>query len=228
MVIYFVMTLLRPTENGYLYYSPAYLSVGFYISYILSLLCTIIWLFLWDKEYLWASLGIIVAASVCLYVTIGFSFHGMSSHGQHLVDNGHPREISLVISLVYNCLGLYAGWITVLALVNLAAALTYDVIIKQEVSCSISLGVLAFIFVMYICLDIILFERHFRHLFTPYIAVCFALVGILVGNWHSNNQNSIFVIALCASSALLFFVKIGRSIIKERSTPMFILEVDPK
>lgn len=221
MLLYILTTVCRTSGDGYLYYSPSFLPVGFYIFYILNMACNITWVFMYDREYMWASLGVILAVSVTLYIAIGISMRGLYVHSNELIEKHQSGEIRLVIGFIHNCLGLYAAWATIVSLLNLAIVLTYQVDIQQSLSSTLSLSALAFEVVLYACVDMIFFEQHFRFLFTPYMAICVALTGILVKNWDLQTHNTIFEVAIVACSGFLFVVKIGRAIVKERSKPLY-------
>ena len=82
-------------------------------------------------------------------------------------------------------------------------------------------GALALDILVYAVVDLVLFEKHFRYVYTPYIVLAVALTGSLEKNWDSANSNTIFTVAICCMAAILFCVKFVMSIVRSRSHPVF-------
>ena len=68
----------------------------------------------------------------------------------------------MLTGIVHNGLGMYATWVTIATLLNLAMILTYEdaIGLDQHIASSISLAALAFEIVVFAYVDNILLEKY--------------------------------------------------------------------
>ena len=220
-MIYSFATLLRASGPGYLYTHPNYLPPTVYISFIVALLASLVWLFLWDNEQLEAALFFLLVTATCVYVSLAVASHGVFTNQKALVSYGHPREYRWVLALVVNPLGLYAMWLTVASLVNLSVVLVYTVGVSQSAGGSITLAVLTGLVVVYALVDLAFFERYFRYLYTPFLCLIWAFVGILIGNLDWDTSNTVFTLGLLIVTIVIFLLKVVLSIYRAVRKPLF-------
>ena len=82
-------------------------------------------------------------------------------------------------------------------------------------------GALALDILIFALVDLVMFERHFRYVFTPYIVLAIALTGSMSKNWDDANSNTIFTVAIACMAFVLFCVKVIMCVVKSRIDPIF-------
>lgn len=220
-IIYCLTTLCQKTNDSYLYIKPALICPSAYIFYILNLGTNIAWLFTFDREWMIESLGVLAGCVFTLYCTIGIIMHGISSNMAELIRQDKRGQIVACIAIALNGLAMYATWVSIACLINVNIVLHYDFDVDLHIASSIALSALALDILVYALIDLVLFERHFRYVYTPYLVLALALVGSIWANWDVTNSNSVFTVAIAAMSAILFMVKFIMSIIRSRTDPIF-------
>jgi len=229
-LIYALCTICIKTEESYLYISPAFICPSIYVFYIMNMGSNVAWLFLFDRsaegtdnddKFLMASLGTLMFCGVTLYICIGIAMWSLNKHADALILEGKRTHVINHIAIVQNGLGIYAGWVTIACLLNLAIVLTYVADVDMHLACTISLCILALDVFVYAIIDLVLFERHFRYMFAPHIPLHMALIGSLAENWDCNNTNTIFTVALLAIGGVFLIVKIGNCIHKSITDPLY-------
>jgi len=221
-MIYALITLCIKTSDGYLYNSPAFISSPVYAMYTLNLASNVAWIFMFDTENLEAALGVLMFTTLSLYFCIGATMRGLSQHSYELIKQGKRLHVILQIVIVQNGLAIYAAWVSIATLLNLGMVLTYVVDVTNHVSCAICLGILALDVLVYALIDLVLFERHFRYVFTPFIPLVMGLIGSLDKNWDTTNANTIFTVTLLALGGVHLLVKIGRCVYKSCTDPLYV------
>jgi len=220
-LLYSLSTLCIKTQEGHLYNEPALLPPALFIFYSLNLCCNISWLILFDRQYIDASLGVSAGMALTAYICIGVTMHSVSKHAWELISQGMGHHLYLTIAFVINGIATYAAWVTIATLLNLAMVLIYTVGLDNQIGSSIALGVLAFVLVFYVWLDMAVFERNFRYLYTPYMVLVFALAGSMDKNWDTTNPNTIFTVALEVCGGVLLMIKIIASIVQSCKHPLY-------
>ena len=211
MLYSLIILCLKTPDGSPVYNNPAFLSPIMYIFYAINLAGNVAWLFVWDREYLTVALGLLLLVTFALYVCIGITMFTLNKHADEMVKGGMKTHITCTIVIVLNGLGLYAAWVSIASLINIVVVLHYTLeIVSQTVASTIFLGCLAFDAVVYACLDLVMFERHFRYVFTPYIVLHMALAGILYKNWDlsGNPEKTVFEIALICCGTFLVILKV--------------------
>jgi len=221
-LLYALVTLFIKTPRGYLYKGPAFVGPEVYAVYIVNMAANILWIFMFDQEKLEAALGALVFITVSLYFCLGAAMRGLSRHSSELIKQGRRKHVILDIVLVQNGLGIYAGWVTIASLLNLGMVLSYRTVgLDQHIACSISLGVLSLVILLYAILDHVLFEKQFRYLFSPFIPLIMGLIGSLDKNWDSSNANTVNTVTLLVLGCVLLLVKVARCIYKSITDPLY-------
>lgn len=218
---YAFASLLRPSGPGYLYTHPNYLPPAVYLAYMISLIASIVWTFLWDNGEIVAALIFRIISTIAAYVSLGVSMYGLFTNQKLLVSYGNPKEYIWVIALVHNVLGLYAMWLMIETLVNLSAVLVYSADVHQNASGSISLAFLTGLVVLYSLVDLAFFERYFRYLYMPMLVLIWAFAGILIGNLDWSTSNTVFTLGLIIVTSIVLFVKVTLSVLRAIDKPLF-------
>ncbi|XP_046331298.2 uncharacterized protein LOC124114661 [Haliotis rufescens] len=208
-IIYSLVAICRSTPDGPVYTTPMLLPVGFFITYILNMITNGVWLFLWDREYVIASVFVLLATSVTLYVCIGISYRFLQWNILYLSEHGRTYDVYLVRYVVQNGLGIYAAWVTIATLLNLGAVLEYKLEnpLDSSTTALIILSLLSVEVVVFVALDLSVLYQYSRYIFTPYLVVVVALVGIIAKNWDPLKSSSIFSAVLLGVAAVCLCLK---------------------
>lgn len=219
-IIYTMTLLCRKSAGGFLYYSPPFLPFSFYFTYWLNLACNVSWLILWDRQYLSVTVPVLVATTIFLISSVAISMSGLAAYADDLIHQNHARELTWVRGLIHNGIGMYAMWTVVASHVNLSVVLTYSKPFLQDGTAScICIGILAALFVVYFILDNFVIDKHTRYLFTPYIVLIIALLGVIDRGFDKSRLSSILVAILLAVGAMCFLVKMVLVGIRSRENP---------
>ncbi|ELU01912.1 hypothetical protein CAPTEDRAFT_169768 [Capitella teleta] len=208
-IIYSLSLLCRKSLNGYLYFTPYFMPLFFYVLYWFCQFGNIAWLFIWDREYLYASAPVLFMTAIFLVGSLATSMSALAEAASELIHEGKSRELWLVRGFVHNGVGMYATWLTVASHVGLSATLIYrEPFLSMDVACSICAGVLSAFVVLYTVLDNFVLDKHTRYLFTPYVVLVWALVGIIQRGFDPERGSSIIVGLLLVYGLIAFVVKI--------------------
>ena len=188
--------------------------LAMYPIYIITQGLNVSWLVLFDRQHLYASLVVLALITFTLYLCLGCSLWGADRYAHQMTKFGLGRELWWVRLTVHNGLAVYATWVTIATLLNLAIVLIYETTNdpmdkewREEVS-TICLGILAFEMLLWFALDISFLDRYTRYVFTPQLVVTFALVGILVKNWDADSRNTYMEVAMLGAAALATVIKV--------------------
>ncbi|XP_046379254.2 uncharacterized protein LOC124151041 [Haliotis rufescens] len=234
-VIYSLTALCRKTGDGRVYDSPILLPSAFYVSFIVSLCLTMGWLFLWDRLFLSLSLVVMLFVSTFLYISLALSYNALERHMPLLYVQERKIDIWCIRILVQNGIALYATWTTIESLLILAVVMTYTSVpvVAEETSSTVSLSILAAFMLVYALTDFFAFDRFSRFTVTPYVVLIVAFSGMFANNADTYKMNSIFIVALLATSAVVALTKIFficlRQITKQSDsaeTTEFLRELD--
>ncbi|XP_050404213.1 uncharacterized protein LOC126820357 [Patella vulgata] len=212
ILIYSLTSLCRQTTEGPVYSNPTLLPPAFFIAYIANNVSNITWLFLWDRLYLVASSIFLFLIAFTLYVCMIISYVVLNKNKDALVCKGRQMEIWLIIFIVQNGLAIYATWTSIASLINLGTVIAYatDPPVGREIASSIALGLLTAEFVAFVSTDLSVLNKYTRYVFTPYVVLIVACVGIIAKNWDPTNPNSIFTVVILGLSLISFIAKIVR------------------
>ena len=162
---YTLSLICRKGPEDYLYLSPRHMIPRVvYVLYIIANCGNIAWIFLWDREFIVASGVVIALLAFCLLLAVGFSMWGLSVAQPELeASKSIKKEIWLNRILVQNALDIYATWVSIATLLNLAMILVYVFGVPEEDASTISLGILAAELVIYFIMDMFIFYTYYIH-----------------------------------------------------------------
>ena len=219
-IIYSLTLLCRKSKDGYLYYTPYFMPLSFYLLYCVSNACNTSWLFLWDREYIYASSAILIASTVVLMASLIVQVVSLANTAQELIQQGKSRELFWVRLLVHNGIGMYVTWTVVASLVGLSIMLIYrEPFLTQEAASAISASLLSVAVLAYTILDVFIIDKNTRYLFTPYLVLLWALKGIMDKGFFPERTYSIIVAVLLGYSVLAFLVKLILVIVRSCKNP---------
>ena len=171
--------------------------VGAYWMYALANVCNIAWIYLWGNEFIKASLGLLFPFDLCLYATVVLLWIYFYRQAES-VRNYSKIDYWLTWFLPINGVMFYATWVTIATLANLASVLQYYTDLTPANSGTISLALLTVLVITYFILENTVLDRFTRYVFSVYLVVVWALIGIVKEHWGKEGQqrNAIFTLIL--------------------------------
>ncbi|KAH9513813.1 hypothetical protein Btru_031466 [Bulinus truncatus] len=217
-VLYNLALICRTTPNGPAYLNPIILSPAFLIFFSLSSAFNIGWLFLWDRMLFMASFVFSACIALSLFLTLAIVSVRLVMFRDSLVDQGRKNDVTFLEVAAVNGIGLYATWCTIATLINLGVVLVYKWShpLLNENACVICLGILTFLVVVYIGLDMTVLDTYTRYNFSPYVAIVWALSAIVAKNYDQSNLSSIMSVVLLGSVSLAGLIKVALSSYRTR------------
>ena len=187
------------------------ISVSTYSGFAVSSVINIAWLYLFGNALVtWSSI-FLVAFNLVIYLTISafdFAFNANYSTASKLDD-------TLTTVLVKNGLSLYATWTTIAGLVNLSIVLLYSFNVDPSTVGTVTLSLLAGAVLLYFTLENTILYQYSRGVFTVYLVVIWALIGVLGKHWGVPGEwrNGIFALVLLLGTVALAFLRAGLFVI---------------
>lgn len=221
-IMYAVSNICRSKPGGPAYNSPTLLTPVFFIVYILNNVSNIIWLFVWDREYITVAAPLLGVTAVTLYINLGLAYGQLAYYREQLKQEGRSKEITFFTIFVCNGLGLYAAWTTIATVLNIGSVLAYALTppIQQETTCLICLSTISLLYLGYIILDLTALDAYSRFTFSPYPLLLWALAGVLSKNWDPTKTSSIFVAILAGNAVVGLVLKIVVSVLRQKQQPL--------
>lgn len=209
-LVYGLTSICRKTRGGHYIYTLPVMPPVIYAVYIINNLSNIAWLFVWDRQEIIASLVVIAMTPLTLYVCLYFSFTRLYRNLGLLTKEYATKDIWLIRFLVQNGLAMYAAWTTVATLLNVAMVMIYKGGVANDLACTIILGVLSFVILLWFVLDNFAFDKYTRYTFTPNIVFVVALAGATSKNFNVDTmeRNSIFLVSMLSTAAVLLLLKL--------------------
>lgn len=222
LLLYLQTTICRKTKSGaYIYELPVFPPV-FFVLYMINNIANVAWLFVWDSQEIVWSLVVIAITPITLYVALFFSYNRLYNNLGRLNKENAVKDIWLIRFLVQNGMSLYATWVTIATLLNVAMVMTYKGGIANEDSCTAVLGILTAFIITYVVLENTIWDKYIRYTFTPYITLTMALGGVVSKNFDLNvrERNSIFSLILFIIAAILLVAKLIIMIVRHYRHPI--------
>ena len=116
---------------------------------------------------------------------------------------------------------MYTAWLLVATHLNLAMVLSYRAGLGQTIGSAITLAILMFFLSLWFVLELGVFEKYLRFLYSPGIVFTVALSGIISRNFDAGNPTMIFLAALLFIVLAMFLLKIILASIYEETRPAF-------
>ena len=190
------------------------------ILYALVNVCNVIWIYLWGNELPQYSYPVLFILELLLYASI-------RNEAQHIFQIEQSANYYTVVhkdvtdllgfnlnfarNLILNGMSMYATWITVANLINLAIVLQYYGPFSAALAGTISLVLLGADVVIYFVLENTLIGNFSRYVFVVYPTFSWALFGVLYA--HANEmdceRNELITLLLLVGSAILCIGKLA-------------------
>lgn len=209
--IYWVSGLFRKSSvdlSQRLYTSINWPSKTFYIVFCSNLVFNVIWLFMWDRQFLTASLVMLFL----VWLSAVFMF-GLVPRTRKQLSQGWYIFQTIIVR---NGLGIYAAWTTVAKLLNLNALFIQLDLMRPQEGAILCLAILSLEIVVWTIM-VHVFHEILAYIYSPYITFIWALSGALVTTVLESGGSSILSITLSVQIALVtlcLFIHIGRNVIK--------------
>ena len=158
-----------------------------------------------------------------LFICLVISLRRLHEFGYLLASHGLMREIWLMRILVQNGMAMFAIWSMVASMFNFGVVLTYRTGARQDVASTVSLSIFTMEILAWWLFDNVIYERHFRYLFTPYAVLLISIAGIISKNFEAgdHNTNTIYTMILFGLVAILTVVKIVLVSWRHRTQPLY-------
>ncbi|XP_056307091.1 uncharacterized protein si:ch211-161h7.5 [Danio aesculapii] len=222
MTAYILSTTCRRSVNGPMYCSPAVLSYGFFIVWIINMLLNIGWLLLWDREVMIAALIFLALIAFTNYLLIIFTCHALKQHGSWL-NKYHKVDLWCIRIMVQNGIAIYTTWTTIATLINFTIVLRYEAGMTDSDAATVSLSVLLGEAIAWFIVETFVFEKHLRYILTVYPVVIVALSGNMTKNFNSADpsRNGIYIAVLLGLASTLFAIKVLLVIWRHIKHPLY-------
>lgn len=223
LLIYSLTLLFRNSRNTdeKLCTNPDPVGTPFYITYTISCLGNIGWIFTFDRQLLIAALIFLLATAVSLCISVILAARQFYLHaGAQLKKQNLSTDIWLTRLLVQNGVAFYCAWTIVASLLNLAIVLQY-VNAENNVTCAwIALGILCGIELVVFILEVFVFDKYVRYVIAHYVTLVVALSGILSEHYEQGLDYIYFVITLLALTAVLGLARLAIAIYRGKTKPI--------
>ncbi|XP_013413425.1 uncharacterized protein LOC106175817 [Lingula anatina] len=221
-LIYVATSMCRKSTMGsYLYVDPQLVPTGLFFVFIINNVLNVAWLILFDRMLIIWSMVDLFLTTFSLYVALFLTHRQLEKIAPNLVSMKSVKDIWMIRFFVQNGLAFYATWCTIASLLNTAIVLSYTIGIKQDIACTIVLGVLAGEILVWFGLDIFVFDRYTRYNFSPIIVLILALSGSLAKNWDPEKRNSIITVAILGVAVVIGLVKVILMFYRHCTRPLY-------
>jgi len=201
-LIYAVSTLFRNGDQMNI------LSNKFYLSFITNSIFVTIWLFVWTRLEAVPSFVVITIAQVFLDIAIGIACTDLADYeATHEVSHANKLDVFCQRMLVQNGLLFYGGWTTVATLINTAVVFAYELGASTETASLIALSFLGVLLLIWFVVENFVLEKYTKYTCTEYVALIYALSGIIAGVWEKNEAVAGLTLALLITTVILFVVR---------------------
>ena len=208
--IYGVVTVAEWRAVGYMYHSPSRtLPLAFYLLFVASVACFIIWMFLFSWGYPGVALGLILVSSLTVILTQAISYYCLDDVITELRRMGKLSVVPLIRGLVHNGLALYDVVVATLATFTLGYLLTQNAVLSVQAAGSLVLVLLLVADVTWTVLDLVLLDVFVRYVVTRHVVWPYFFLVILIGSDDWDNRNVLLTIIFLVISLVLLGIKIA-------------------
>ena len=220
-LLYGFINLWRKTpQQEYIYIDPNPIGVKFYVAYTVSCLCNIGWIFTFDREFLVPALVFLPAIAISLYTAIVFAARQLFQSGADMEKQGLTKDIWFVRIFVHNGVAFYCAWTNVASLLNLCIVLQYVSGVDRGTCAWVAAVTLTVIVFIVFVLEVFVFDRYVRYIFSHYATLVIALSGILYQNYSPDLPYENYIIFLLAFAGVLGIAKVVIMIVRAKRRPI--------
>ncbi|XP_029308675.1 uncharacterized protein LOC115022026 [Cottoperca gobio] len=197
MVIYMLTYVFRGS------WAQCLLPYTFYFFWLANMVMNMIWLLLWDRELMLASLVVLILMVISNYIALFCCCFATDYYGLWL-QTYHRKDLVALRILVQNGLALYTTWISIASLINFSLVLHLWGV-GRSTAATASLCILFAEVVGWFLLENWLLDRWVRNILTVYPVVIVALVGNVFKHFNPADPtpNSVFMVVLLVLACVL-------------------------
>ncbi|XP_050404419.1 uncharacterized protein LOC126820459 [Patella vulgata] len=224
-LVYGLSTICR-MKGGHYIYTLDFMPPAVYIIFIIYLCCNIIWLFLWDNQYVFTALCLIAMTPFTLYFTL---YICSSRLYRNMTKGASCVDIWLVRFLVQNGMAFYATWTFLAAVLNLDTVLSHWHRQGQDTASTAILVILFVEVVVWFIIDIFLYDKYTRYIFSPYLMRVIVFSGLVKNDYAFDTiyHDSALIITLLVVAVAMLFLKISILVFRHITSPIISKKLAP-
>ncbi|XP_068243870.1 uncharacterized protein [Palaemon carinicauda] len=220
--LYTLILLCRRNAVGPVYVSPPVVTPAFLIVYSINLLANVVWLFLWDRQFIIISSAILWVICLSNWIALGIIHGTVYIHGPWM--SRHARvDLWMFRILWHNGLAIYTTWSTIAALLNLGIALQYEAQLEKQLIVYIVLGTISGLMLLWFILENTVLDRFVRYTVTQYAVIVLAMSGIYIKKYaESTMETGYFIVVLLGVSVFCLVARLGLVIVRATKHPLYV------
>ncbi|XP_028282970.1 uncharacterized protein LOC114449468 [Parambassis ranga] len=225
-VIYTWLTLMVIYITSYVFrgsWAQCLLPCAFYFCWLSSMVLNMIWLVVWDRELMLASLVVLILIALSNYSALFLCCFATDYYGLWL-QTYHRKDLACLRILVQNGLAVYTTWTSIASLINFSVVLQLWGVDRSTAGTA-SLCILFAEVVGWFILENWVLDRWVRNILTVYPVVIVALVGNVYKHFNPADPrpNSIFMVVLLVLACILFVSRFFTVIWRNKWRPLHSL-----
>ena len=185
--------------------APVLLTPAFFVLYTVANGCNVGWVFIFGVELINVAFGFLFGIQLSLYSALAVLYLRVRELEGGKLQRG---DFIAVQCLVINGIALYATWVSIATLLNLAMVLTYTAGMENENSCTIALSILACEIVAWFVVDVVFLNSMTKYTLSPWLVLIVALVGSIDRNYVPGKRNSVLTLVLLCVVAVLAVIRL--------------------
>ncbi|KAM9323423.1 uncharacterized protein KZ484_021527 [Pholidichthys leucotaenia] len=214
MVIYITSYVCRGS------WAQCLLPYAFYFCWLSNMVMNMIWLLMWDRELMLASLVLLMLIVISNFSAMFFCCFATEYYGLWL-QTYHCKDLYCLRILVHNGLAVYTTWTCIACLINFSVVLHLWGV-EKSTAATASLCILFAEVVGWFILENWLLDRWVRNILTVYPVVIVALVGNVYRHFNPADPtpNSVFMVVLLVLACILLLSRLCTVIWRNRWRPL--------
>jgi len=215
---FYIFTILKRNDEGYIYVNPIVASPTYCLIYGINFLMNLGWIFLWDRELLVVSSYFLCGIAITNIIAMTLFIRNIVEAGNFLKLE-QPKIYWTYIVLAFNGHGIYTTWTVIASLLNFTHCLVYRDNVEMQTAVNVNLSMLLVIAIGWAAIEMTFLDKFARYLVTPYLVVIWALSGILSKKYSDENVSNVtknFLIGLMVVAIILLVVKIGAMVFRQK------------
>ena len=183
------------------------LPATFYVLYIISCVCNVLWIVTWVREKFVLSFCLLFVITASLAGSVAAASAGLL---KYLKSAKIPVDVDVlcVRILIQNGIIFYTAWVTIATCINLVVMLTYKFGVNSSQAATVGLSVLSAVIICWFIVENFLCYEYTRFMCAEYIVFIVGLVGVIKAHWTGGGGNQSFVLAILILSGLLLIARI--------------------
>ena len=199
----------------------------FYMFFIVSCICNVLWIITWVREKFVLSLGLLFGITVSLAGSVATASIGLYKYLKN-VKVPVEADVLCIRILIQNGIIFYTAWVTIATCINLVVTLTYKFGLVSSNAATIGLSVLSAVIVCWFILENFVCYKYTKFIFAEYIVLIVGLSGVIKAHWTGGGGNQTFVLIILIIALLLLVARIIIIIKQEKKDAKSLDEKNPE